>query len=232
MIAWRQSYAISPETARRLVDVILPELRARTQEFVDLPEERVDRDPHGAGPALERVQLVPRRWALASRPQYRSPDLRLPLDRLARSRGIPRPPHRARPEGTPLHRAGSRRARAATDQHAGVRDLGRDRDSRGEDAVRSGRAGPLSARARLPRCRDHRRSRARSRHRRRDSESCARFRATRRCCSTRRAGTRRTWSPICNTTRSRPRRKRGSDFASSPIRSGAPTSSPTTSDTS
>jgi hypothetical protein len=38
MIAWRQSYAISPETARRLVDIILPELRARTQEFVDLPE--------------------------------------------------------------------------------------------------------------------------------------------------------------------------------------------------
>jgi hypothetical protein len=38
MVAWRQSYAIPPETARRLVDVILPELRARTQEFVDLPE--------------------------------------------------------------------------------------------------------------------------------------------------------------------------------------------------
>ncbi|MDF3014959.1 MAG: hypothetical protein K0R44_184 [Thermomicrobiales bacterium] len=39
MIAWRQSYAIAPETARRLVDIILPELRARTEEFVDLPEE-------------------------------------------------------------------------------------------------------------------------------------------------------------------------------------------------
>src|SRR5215212_7992872 len=38
LIAWRQSYAIPPETARRLVDFILPELRARTQEFVDLPE--------------------------------------------------------------------------------------------------------------------------------------------------------------------------------------------------
>ncbi len=38
MVAWRQSYAIPPETARRLVDIILPELRARTQEFVDLPE--------------------------------------------------------------------------------------------------------------------------------------------------------------------------------------------------
>jgi hypothetical protein len=38
MVAWRQSYAIPPETARRLVDVILPELRARTQEFVELPE--------------------------------------------------------------------------------------------------------------------------------------------------------------------------------------------------
>jgi hypothetical protein len=39
MVTWRQSYAIPPETARRLVDVILPELRARTQEFVHLPEE-------------------------------------------------------------------------------------------------------------------------------------------------------------------------------------------------
>jgi hypothetical protein len=38
LIAWRQSYAIPPETARRLVDIILPELRARTQEFVDLPK--------------------------------------------------------------------------------------------------------------------------------------------------------------------------------------------------
>src|SRR5215210_3216890 len=39
MVAWRQSYAIPPEVARRLVDIILPELRARTQEFVDLPED-------------------------------------------------------------------------------------------------------------------------------------------------------------------------------------------------
>src|SRR5215203_5985237 len=39
MVAWRQSYVIPPETARRLVDVILPELRARTQEFADLPED-------------------------------------------------------------------------------------------------------------------------------------------------------------------------------------------------
>ena len=38
MVAWRQSYAIPPETARRLVDIILPELRARTKQFVDLPE--------------------------------------------------------------------------------------------------------------------------------------------------------------------------------------------------
>lgn len=39
MVSWRQGYAIPPETARRLVDVILPELRSRTEEFVDLPEE-------------------------------------------------------------------------------------------------------------------------------------------------------------------------------------------------
>ncbi|MDF3038660.1 MAG: hypothetical protein K0Q71_1366 [Thermomicrobiales bacterium] len=39
MIAWRESYRISPETARRLVDVILPELRERSRDVVDLPED-------------------------------------------------------------------------------------------------------------------------------------------------------------------------------------------------
>jgi hypothetical protein len=39
MIAWRRAYAISPETARRLVDTVLPELRERTQEIVDLPRD-------------------------------------------------------------------------------------------------------------------------------------------------------------------------------------------------
>jgi hypothetical protein len=43
MIAWRQDYTISPETARRLVDVVLPELRERTQEIVDLPSEESSR---------------------------------------------------------------------------------------------------------------------------------------------------------------------------------------------
>jgi hypothetical protein len=36
MIAWRQAYTVSPDTARQLVDVILPELRARTERIVDL----------------------------------------------------------------------------------------------------------------------------------------------------------------------------------------------------
>jgi hypothetical protein len=39
MVAWRHNYVIQPEVARRIVEVILPELRARTQEFVDLPED-------------------------------------------------------------------------------------------------------------------------------------------------------------------------------------------------
>ena len=38
MIAWRQGYAIAPEVARRLIDVVLPELRQRTRAMVDLPE--------------------------------------------------------------------------------------------------------------------------------------------------------------------------------------------------
>ena len=36
---WRGQYVVSPETARRLVDVILPELRARTRAIVQLPED-------------------------------------------------------------------------------------------------------------------------------------------------------------------------------------------------
>jgi hypothetical protein len=39
MAAWRQGYVITPEVARALVDRILPELRARTSEIVDLPED-------------------------------------------------------------------------------------------------------------------------------------------------------------------------------------------------
>ncbi len=38
MIAWREGYRIAPETARRLVDVILPDLRERSLDIVDLPE--------------------------------------------------------------------------------------------------------------------------------------------------------------------------------------------------
>jgi hypothetical protein len=36
---WRSQYIVSPETARRLVDVILPELRARTRAIVHLPDD-------------------------------------------------------------------------------------------------------------------------------------------------------------------------------------------------
>lgn len=36
---WRAQYIVSPETARRLVDVILPELRARTRRIVALPDD-------------------------------------------------------------------------------------------------------------------------------------------------------------------------------------------------
>jgi hypothetical protein len=38
MIAWRERYAIAPEVARRLIDVILPELQQRTGAIVDLPD--------------------------------------------------------------------------------------------------------------------------------------------------------------------------------------------------
>ena len=37
MAAWRDRYVIAPEAARAAADVILPELRARTAEIVDLP---------------------------------------------------------------------------------------------------------------------------------------------------------------------------------------------------
>jgi hypothetical protein len=39
LAAWRAQYIVSPETARKLVDVILPELRARTRRLVALPDD-------------------------------------------------------------------------------------------------------------------------------------------------------------------------------------------------
>jgi hypothetical protein len=54
MITWRQAYTISPETARRVVDLILPELRERTAAIVELPtgegvEIRMVRDEPWSG---------------------------------------------------------------------------------------------------------------------------------------------------------------------------------------
>ncbi|MGH2618795.1 MAG: hypothetical protein ACRDJC_26500, partial [Thermomicrobiales bacterium] len=53
MIAWRQGFTISPETARRVVDVILPELRERTLDFVPLP----------AGESIELRMVSDRPWS-------------------------------------------------------------------------------------------------------------------------------------------------------------------------
>ena len=39
LAAWRAQYIVSPETARKLVDVILPELRARTRNIISLPDD-------------------------------------------------------------------------------------------------------------------------------------------------------------------------------------------------
>ncbi|MBA2520830.1 MAG: hypothetical protein H0V24_14290 [Chloroflexia bacterium] len=38
MVAWRQQFQISPETALRLIAIIQPEIRQRTLAFVELPE--------------------------------------------------------------------------------------------------------------------------------------------------------------------------------------------------
>ena len=53
MIAWREGYRISPETARRLVDVILPALRERSLDIVDLPE----------GESIEIRMVTDRPWS-------------------------------------------------------------------------------------------------------------------------------------------------------------------------
>ncbi|MCA9880189.1 MAG: hypothetical protein KC442_20485, partial [Thermomicrobiales bacterium] len=39
LATWRSQYIVSPETARLMVDVILPELLARTRDIVPLPED-------------------------------------------------------------------------------------------------------------------------------------------------------------------------------------------------
>ena len=38
MAEWKRGYVIEPEAARRLLDVIVPEIRSRTRRLVDLPE--------------------------------------------------------------------------------------------------------------------------------------------------------------------------------------------------
>lgn len=41
MVAWRQRFEVPPESARELIDVIVPEIRRRTAAFVDLPDGEV-----------------------------------------------------------------------------------------------------------------------------------------------------------------------------------------------
>jgi hypothetical protein len=53
MISWRDGYRISPDTARRVVDVMLPELRERTLDIVDLPE----------GEAVEVQMVTDQPWS-------------------------------------------------------------------------------------------------------------------------------------------------------------------------
>lgn len=53
MAAWRERYVISPEAARRLVDLILPELRERTAAIVGLP----------AGEAIEIAMVHDKPWS-------------------------------------------------------------------------------------------------------------------------------------------------------------------------
>lgn len=43
MAEWKRGYVIEPEAARRLLDVIVPEIRARTRRLVDLPDDEAVR---------------------------------------------------------------------------------------------------------------------------------------------------------------------------------------------
>jgi hypothetical protein len=53
MTAWRERYVISPKVARQLVDRILPELRERTAELVELP----------AGESIEIAMVQDKPWS-------------------------------------------------------------------------------------------------------------------------------------------------------------------------
>lgn len=68
MAAWRRQFEVSPDSARELIDVIVPEIRRRTVAFVDLPEGEeveftlVDDKPWGGynwylGNARSRVEI-------------------------------------------------------------------------------------------------------------------------------------------------------------------------------
>ena len=167
MVTWRQSYAVPPETARRLVDVILPELRARTQEFVDLPEDE--------SIEIRMVQDQPwsgYNWYLGNGRSRVDLNTDLPIyayrltDLLAH-------------EGYPGHHTEHALKERLYTEH-GLGEHALQLINTPECLISEGiatvaekmlftprGAGPLSPRARLPGCRDQRRSRARSRHRRR-----------------------------------------------------------------
>ena len=150
--------------------MILPELRERTRAHRRSCRRRGDRDPHGQRSALERLQLVSRRWPLPRRDQHRPAIHAYRLTDLVAHEGYPGHHTEHALKERLYTRSWARRARLATDQHPGVPDLGRDRHAGRRDALLPRRAGPLPAASGSTRPPASRATPSASRHRRRATQ--------------------------------------------------------------
>jgi hypothetical protein len=151
MSTWRRQHEISPDTARRLTDLIVPEIRRRSTAIVDLPA--------GEGVEFRFVSDQPwsgYNWFLGGGRSRVELNTDLPLH----SYRLPNllcqeayPGHHAEHTlkgSDPLPRPRPRRARHPPHQHPRMRRLGRDRNARRSRNLPASGGDPLPGRGALP----------------------------------------------------------------------------------
>src|SRR6266508_5081284 len=139
--AWREEDALRGEQARRVIDDLTSEFRARTEALVGLPDGDSFEVVY-VSDELGGVQLLPGRAPEPDRDQHRHRDDPVVRRGTRGPRGLPGPPPRACLEGAaprPRPRAG--RGIRAHGRHGRVADLRRDRRSRPGDPPRRRGAG-------------------------------------------------------------------------------------------
>ena len=146
-VAWREAQAVPVDLLEAAIGSLAEDLQQRTRVLFGLPDgEHVDFELV-TRPAVGRLQLLPRRPEVEGRHQRRPPGT-LDVDRPSRgARGLSRPPHRARPQGS--------RARPAPEVVGGVDRPRRnaaepDRRRPGGSRSRGGDGQPAGARGGRP----------------------------------------------------------------------------------